>query len=314
MIWAPEDILIVAIDEASLNKIGHWPWPHSLHAALLNKLAAEHPRVIGFDMLLSGQEHGDEDVNQALSSAIGQAKNVVMPMRLEVPHIGASAKQRMPAPSLASQVAGVGRDHAPLDYDGVVRSIYLWEGVAAGGLSAVGLPHFARSVLQVANQLPSSYRVVNSELKVPKSALKGGSHVIERLVSYERRRVGFLGPPGHFQSISYAKVLSGDYPNSYFKDRIVLVGITAAGLGDAYITPLSSASQPMPGVELNANVIASMRSQQLVSESPLWFTCLICILLAVLPLFWLHKLPPRKSLLANTGYFFVVLSLAIILM
>ena len=34
---APADIVIVAIDEASLKSIGRWPWSRTVHADLINK-------------------------------------------------------------------------------------------------------------------------------------------------------------------------------------------------------------------------------------------------------------------------------------
>src|SRR5262245_11177018 len=47
------DIVIVAIDDESLAAIGRWPWPRSVHATLLEKLAGAGTRAIGFDLLLT---------------------------------------------------------------------------------------------------------------------------------------------------------------------------------------------------------------------------------------------------------------------
>ncbi len=303
---APDDIVIVAIDEVSLDTIGHWPWPRSLHAELLNKLAAQQTRAIGLDIVFSEPERSGADVDNALAHAIGQARNVVMPILLNMPYSGVSGKQLMPIPEIASQAAGLGNVRVPLDYDGTARSIYLWEAVASDGLDAAGLPQFAQSVLQVANQLPSSFYVTHPNLKVQKNSTKKVGSFTTQLASYGQRKVIFLGPPGHFSHISYAKVLAGDYPHNFFKDKIVLIGTTVAGLGEMFSTPFSDASKPMPGVEFHANVISAMRNQQLVSESPLWLTTLFCAFIGVMPLFWLHKLPPRKSMLAVAGYFCLV--------
>lgn len=308
---APEDIVIVAIDEASLSEIGHWPWPTNVHATFLNKLSAERPLVIGLDLIFASQNN---DNSQRLSDAIESAANVVMPIRIQDSYTGGPVRQLMSNFSLTGHAAGTGRDHAILDGDGVARSIYLWEGVSVDGINATGLPHFAQSVLQVADQLPVGTRTGSPNLQVGKPATSKPGYAADKLVSFDRRKVGFLGPPGHFQSVSYAKVLAGDYPAGFFKDKLVLVGITAAGLGDAYVTPVSTASLPMSGVEHHANVIASMRGGQLITDAPRWLSSLLSILLAILPLAWLHQLTPRKSLLLIAMYVFVVASLAIILM
>ncbi|MGL1530689.1 CHASE2 domain-containing protein, partial [Vibrio parahaemolyticus] len=34
----PTDIVIVAIDDASIESIGRWPWRRAVHAALLERL------------------------------------------------------------------------------------------------------------------------------------------------------------------------------------------------------------------------------------------------------------------------------------
>ena len=36
----PDDVVIVAIDQASLAQIGRWPWPRRVHAELIERLAA----------------------------------------------------------------------------------------------------------------------------------------------------------------------------------------------------------------------------------------------------------------------------------
>ena len=47
---AAEDVLIVAIDDASVEAIGRWPWRRSVHATVLERLAAARPRAIVLDL------------------------------------------------------------------------------------------------------------------------------------------------------------------------------------------------------------------------------------------------------------------------
>ena len=101
-------------------------------------------------------------------------------------------------------------------------------------------------------------------------------------------------------------VLTGHYSENFFNDKIVLVGATAAGMGDALPTPVSALSQPMSGVEFHANTIAAMRSARLIRNAPLWFSALICVILAVIPLLFLPKLSPLKSLLLMGVYYCAV--------
>lgn len=301
---APADIVIVAIDEASLNGLGHWPWSVGVYASLLGQLRWAHTRVIGLDVIFSETEQVSD---QLLIQAVRDAGNVVMPILHTVASIDSPAKQILPSPNLIVQAAALGNVHVPFDSDGVARSIYLRGGLSTDGLSAKGFPHFAQAVLQVANLLPVSMNFLPSIISARNPVIPElGGYFPGSLVFDYQRKVKFSGPPNHFQRISYNKVLSGDYPVSFFKDKIVLVGLTVSGLGDALATPGSDALQPMSRVEFHANAIAAMQNNQLIIDAPSWLTNLVCILLAMVPLLWLPKLSSTKSLLALAGYFVMV--------
>ena len=294
---APADIVIVAIDEASLESVGRWPWSRIVHADLVNKLNQEQARAIGLDIIFSEPELSNPEADLVLANAIKKAGNVVLPVLFEQPYLGSPIKKSVPMSDFAIHAAALGRVHVPLDADGIARGISLWE-----GLGKAQIQHFSQAVLQTAKMLPSSISLFSPDsLHISSTGLH----------SLDTRKVKFLGSPGHFQRISYVNVLAGSYPANFFKDKIVLVGATAVGLGDVLPTPVSALSQPMPGVEFHANAIASMRSDDLIINAPLWLTCLFSVVLAVAPLLLLPKLSPLKSLLFIIVYYFVVMALAI---
>lgn len=66
----PDDVLIVAIDEDSLDQLGRWPWSRDRHARLLRTLCASGPAVVAIDIAFS--EKSDEPfADAALAAAIG---------------------------------------------------------------------------------------------------------------------------------------------------------------------------------------------------------------------------------------------------
>jgi serine phosphatase RsbU (regulator of sigma subunit) len=44
-------VVIVAIDEASLSRIGQWPWPRQLQARLISGILRQRPAAVGIDLL-----------------------------------------------------------------------------------------------------------------------------------------------------------------------------------------------------------------------------------------------------------------------
>jgi len=50
------DLVIVAIDDESITRLGRWPWPRTRISEMLEKLKAAQPRVIGLDILYTEPE------------------------------------------------------------------------------------------------------------------------------------------------------------------------------------------------------------------------------------------------------------------
>ncbi len=280
---APDDVIIVAIDENSLSQLGRWPWSRATHAKLVNRLHQENAAVIGLDIVFAEADTAEAD--QALAAAITQAKNVVLPVLLESTRVNGQVIETLPLPSLASAAADIGRVHAVLDEDGIARSIYLYEGVGAPVWQ-----HFSQAVLNVAQHQASKNQF----------QLTSNNHF--SLARVNQRRINFLGPPGHFLTISYAQVLNGEFNKGLFNNKIVLVGATASGMNDLLSTPVSGLSQPMSGVEFHANVLQSIRKHTLITPVTPALTLLILLLAVLLPLLWLPKLSPLKGLLYTLFY------------
>ena len=61
-----QHVVIVAIDEESITKLGRWPWPRSRVASLVDRLAAKGAKVIGLSLILSEPE--EQSALQALQA------------------------------------------------------------------------------------------------------------------------------------------------------------------------------------------------------------------------------------------------------
>ncbi len=301
----PQDIVIIAIDERSLDTIGKWPWRRNVHAQLLETLQIAKPKAVGVDIFFSEADEKNPQDDIELTQAFAKLQNVVLPIIIDAPHQGARLTEIRNMQALSA--VSVGRVNVPLDSDGIARGVYLWEAISIQGLPAVALPHFSSAVLSKAQQLPKNLAITPN--LHPENAAVFGSQVLRQ----DEKKIRFYGSPGYFQHVSYSDVLSGEVPASFFAEKIVLIGATAVGMGDILATPMSGLSRPMSGVEFHANAIETIKNQQLVSIAPLWLSAIICVLLAVIPLVWLPNFSPLKSLLTITAYFISVVFLTILL-
>ena len=65
---ASDEIIVVAIDNDSVARIGGFPWPRDVHARLLDRLEAARPRAILYDVLFVDPSPADQALAEAVSS------------------------------------------------------------------------------------------------------------------------------------------------------------------------------------------------------------------------------------------------------
>ncbi len=282
-----DDIVIVAVDEQSLEALGRWPWSRETHARLIEQLTLAGARAIVLDILFSEPDRSDPEADNHLIQAVAASDRVFLPVILEQHRLGGMLVESMPLPALSNVAAGLGHVHMELDADGIARGVYLYE-----GLGEAYWPHLMLSLLDWL-QPPATVRPA-----LPLSAQTPNVHLISRR---DHRLIPFNGPAGIYPRYSYSQVLDGSYRPELFRDRIVMVGVTATGLGDALPTPVSGHGIPMPGVEINANILDSLRQGQAVR--PVGFTAhlLLSGLLVVVPLLLYPYFPTRFAPLVSLG-------------
>ena len=283
-----DDIVIVAVDDASIAELGRWPWRRALHAALLDRLRDMGARAVALDFLLTEPDLQNAQGDAALATAMTRGPPTILPMLVEMPGPGRSIQERLPIPKLAQAAAGIGHVNLELDRDGMVRSVFLREGI--------GTPnrvHFAVALLDsVAGAAPLS-------LPGARHPDLAGSPAV--WVRDYQILIPFVGSQGHFHQVSYVDVLRGTIDESALRGKFVLVGATAQGIGDAYPTPRSGEGRDMPGIEITANVLQAVRNAASIRPVPSWVATPISLLPLVLAAVGLLLLAPRQSLLLVAG-------------
>jgi adenylate cyclase len=63
----PADVTVVAIDEPSLQRVGHWPWPRAVTAGIVERLAAGGARVVALDLMMP---EPDQNASLGLARAL----------------------------------------------------------------------------------------------------------------------------------------------------------------------------------------------------------------------------------------------------
>jgi len=273
----PDDVVVIGIDEASLAALGPWPWPRARHAAAIDRLAAAGARSIGYDVLFAEPAADDAALDAAIRRAAARGTRVVLPLQFDVPGRDGRAYDEL-LPVVGRGAAAVGHSAVHPDADGVLRSLDLavdgsrrWPHVAALLADASPPPGF---VAQPASAPP---RRVGPRL------------------------VGFRGAPGSFRTLPFRALLAGEVPPAWLKDRIVLVGATAAGLNDQYATPTLGETGLLPGVEIEASFVADLTQGRRLERAGAWAGLVLALAALWLAMAALLRLRPGRAAAASTA-------------
>ncbi|GBD43731.1 Adenylate cyclase 1 [bacterium HR40] len=272
---ASPDLLLVAIDEASVQRLAGLPLSRAMLADAIDRLAAAGARVIVLDLLLDRTQPATAagDPDSQLESALRRAGRVVLPFGfVDRPE---SANAFAPPPELASATFAVVRQrpertadalphpaglllplprfleaarpaHATIhpDADGVLRRFPLavrfgeewYRGVPVEAVRlALGLPP-DRLLLEPGRRILFADRAIALDAS---SALE----------------LDFRGPTGTIETVSFVSLMANDSLLERIAGRIVVVGVTALAAGDRYVTPFDPG---LPGVELLATAIDNL--------------------------------------------------------
>ena len=280
---ASDEIVIIAIDETSLHSIGRWPWPRNIHADLINKLSEHHTKAILIDVIFSESSLNTQE-DRLLAEAIKNNGKVVLPVLLEQTRVRGHLLETLPLPIFTQAAASMGHVHIELDPDGIARGTYLFE-----GLGKARWPHIGLALLHMLDEI--EVRSINDDQQIKNTTNSQWAWVRE-----QHFLIPYIGPPGSFQTTSYLNVLNDQILPGALKDKIVLIGVTAAGLGDSLPTPVSGLARAMPGIEINANIIQAIKSNTLISTLSSALHYLLAGCLVMLPILLFPYLSPRMSL------------------
>jgi adenylate cyclase len=253
---APRNVVLVQIDDATFAELtrlklpSEFPFPRRYEASVIDNLRRAGARAIALDIEFAHPT--DERDDEALFEALQRARGKTV---LAATEIGRGGKTEVLGGAENQREAGVHVAEAILtpDTDGSIRRFQY---------SFSGARSFPVAVAEVTTGRP-----------VPHSTFEHGSLPID-----------FLGPQGTFTSISFAKVLEGQFPHGFFAGKTVIIGASAPVLQDVH-NSATSGSRPMSGSEILANASVTLLHGVPLRTAPGWLNILLVLILgAAVPL------------------------------
>lgn len=300
-------IAIVAINDESFNVLNQnvRTWRRSNYARLIEAIAAGHPAVIGVDVAWI-HASPDPDEDEELARSLQQAGNVILTSLIEH-QAGAGYEYNRYAPPVAPLVeaaSGVGLVNLTRDNDGVVRRAALWRFHNDVWYSAFG------------------YEIARTYLHQPVTPFDPATNVVTlgqhhlHLDSGQDLLINFRGGQATFPTFSMYQVLNGEVSVEAFADKIVLIGFTTSLEQDLHATafnPPWGSPELVPGVEIHANVIASLLNGNPIRRAPAWLSAALSLTALVLTALVFWQLRPAMAMVATGGLALAYLGVAFFL-
>jgi adenylate cyclase len=309
---ASRDIVIIALDDTSfgsqgmLDNFGRWPWRRKLYAGLVHYLNEGGARVIGLDLIFQGADpHAGDDA--MLAKALAERPSAVLAFALNMgtfretdPSAPESLRQRLSpfALQINQQVPLVLRTYSGIDLS---QDEFLRPAAGMGCITIQSDPdgpvRTVTPVFRFRDDYYASFPVAvaaralgrKPELAVtPGPALEFAARKVP-LDEQGRMLVRWYGPAYTYKHYSVWKVFNSalayangekpEVPPTEFKDKIVLIGATAASASDL----LSNAfSENYPGVEVHATLVDNLLRGDFLRAAPERWAAMIILLLALL--------------------------------
>jgi diguanylate cyclase (GGDEF)-like protein/PAS domain S-box-containing protein len=260
---ASGDVVLVAIDPKSLDQMGVWPWPRSVHAHLIRRLLTVEPGSIAFDVDFSARS--DPQADQVFAEALKAADGAVALAAFEQVSTGTSDPHlNLPVPEFSSN-AWLAAVNVRADAGGLVRRYSTDERLGK-------------------TQVPSI-----AELLSGRQFLKSDTFLID-----------FGIRPQSIPVVSYVDVLNGEPAAlQQVAHKRIIVGGTALELGDRFTVPVHGI---IAGPLLQAMAAESLlQGRDLHLSSPVVGIAGVVLLILLMHLTW-TRLSAMSRVLLLVGF------------
>ncbi|MDE3042541.1 MAG: adenylate/guanylate cyclase domain-containing protein [Nitrospirota bacterium] len=300
---AGNDIVLVAVDEASLEAYGSWPWSRDRHGYVVHYLKQAGAKAVVFDILFLEPDSAAEEFDEVFAEEMRAAGNVYLPFLMQDQQepsadstvslaglqelspdilkkatialddqepqptgtLKTYADAKLPTPLFAQAAHGLGYINLTPDIDGTTRRLPL--------LARARNQTFLHITTAVARDLLTADRATlrRRELQLgPMTIPLTPEH--EMVIDWHgtlENRVYPVYPIGAVLR-SYTDMQEGKPPlldPALFRDKIVFVATTAAGTYDLRVTPLSPFA---PGVLIHMSALDNILRHRHLQPASCW--------------------------------------------
>ncbi|MCX6701951.1 MAG: adenylate/guanylate cyclase domain-containing protein [Candidatus Zambryskibacteria bacterium] len=285
------NLVILSIDNDSIQKIGQWPWPREVFAKLLENLNAAPPKALAIDVIFAEPSRISTYDDTRLGYVLEHIKYPVILATEASLYINNKKpeieKLLSPLTIFQTKNTTLGLVNVIADSDGVVRRF----------------PLSAKDTGTNKSYKALAYDLINkANFPIPKES--------ELL---PLNRIVYAGETGSVRRIPFYRILSDKDAQKELEGKIVFIGATADNLHDSKPTPLSRGTE-MPGVEIHANIANMLLSGDRLIPLNTFFTILWIILAVIISSLFFVFVSRLSIIIGGNVFLGIVYLVAIIIL
>jgi adenylate cyclase len=281
-------LVIVTVDEPSVNILGRWVWSRDVIGKMFANL--NQASIVGLDIVFS--EHSDEKSDEVLADSIANSGNIILGFFFR----GQATEET------TEEAVDYLENCAYLNYEILGKSV----GIKEFPYAEVNIPLIAESGLTCASfstepDVDGLYRnyplaYIHKGYIFPPLAvqmMRYGLNKDVNLVLNEKGVKDFhiddvrIKDDSYFrlnyyddvEYVSAYKVINGEIPPSFFKDKMVIVGVTEVGIYDMRPTPIDAVT---PGVSLHYVALSNLLNNEFLATSTTYDYASVVVLMLVM--------------------------------
>ncbi len=274
---ATGEVVIVAIDEKSLNAEGRWPWPRKKIGELIDQINSHQPNLLEMDIIFAEPDQDDpslaaalhrsantilgyfffqsekevsdaaispEKVERSFQSVLPTAFPEITGLQETLPNMGGLIAN---TPQIAAATSSQGYFNAFPDADGTIRRFPVMIQFRHKIFPSMGLE-----------------TMVHREGGFSPIPVQDGDGILQgmslgsRFIPTSSRGevlINYRGGEDRFNIYSATDILHGLVPSEALRGKTILVGATAIGIYDLRVTPISP---NLPGVLAQGNLLDNL--------------------------------------------------------
>jgi adenylate cyclase len=306
------EITLIKIDDYSLQKIGSWPIPRTIHAEMIDQLSHFGAKVVSLDIFYperspdygkvspdkvfinsiknfkkNGGEifiaytsvnNAEEALNEAPDQMLDHMINTRGEANLSQMKIN---KYTFPIPEILESGAGLGNIHAEQDPDGIFRQYQLVSNIDTIYYGSMALNAYEAYIGEKKNiKIFKDENGISAELEIDQKKLE--------ISENGQTKIRYVGGIDQFNAISIYDLIKAKKNDpkmiELIKDKMVFVGSTAFGAHDLRPTAIDP---QMPGVYSHLNMTHMLLHKYFFQKNSdsLFFSILFLIISMIIFLF-----------------------------